>query len=121
VQSKLCNTENWGFENASSPSRGVNSIYTSATGTIIIGIQGIGSEVNGISILLKSQRRTDTADVVSYGDQIDGARIYHWIYDKNSTDAPRWRSNIYRKHAALKNYPHRRATPDSVPINVTLG
>ena len=61
VQSTLRSAGTWGCENASSPSRYVSSVNTDAAGTIIIGIQGIGSAVNGTSILLKPQQRIDKA------------------------------------------------------------
>ena len=76
VQSTLRSAGTWGCENATSPSRYVSSINTGAAGTIIIGIKGIGGEVDGTSILLKPQRRINTSDVISFGDLIDGARIY---------------------------------------------
>lgn len=88
VQSTLRSAGTWGCENATSPSRYVSSINTGAAGTIIIGIQGIGGEVDGTSILLKPQRRINTSDVISFGDLIDGARIYRWICDQNGTDTP---------------------------------
>lgn len=86
VQSTLHSAEKWGCENASSPSRYVSSVNTGAAGTIIIGIQGIGSEVNGTSILLKPQQRIKNGDVFSFGDLTDGKRIYRWICMQNSAE-----------------------------------
>lgn len=89
VQSTLHSAEKWGCENASSPSRYVSSVNTGAAGTIIIGIQGIGSEVNGTSILLKPQQRIKNGDVFSFGDLTDGKRIYRWICMQNSAEEPK--------------------------------
>tara|TARA_B100000768_G_scaffold49507_1_gene48255 strand:+ start:452 stop:964 length:513 start_codon:yes stop_codon:yes gene_type:complete len=88
VQSTLRSAGTWGCENASSPSRYVSSVNTDAAGTIIIGIQGIGSAVNGTSILLKPQQRIKNADVISFGDLTDGKSIYRWICMQNTAERP---------------------------------
>lgn len=89
VQSTLNSAGKWGCESASSPSRYVSSVNTGADGTIIIGIQGISSEVNGTSILLKPQQRLKNGGVFSFGDLTDGARIYRWVCEQNSTQEPK--------------------------------